>query len=267
MSEPIRGNDEAEISLETVFDFFKRNLIVLLAALLIGLAGGYCISRFALPRKYASTVYIFTPNSGNSLSLTELNLNKSLIGDYKEIIVSRAILEPAYEEAKTAAAAEGRPLTREYTTGQLKKAVSFGNPGQNCILSITVTTIDPYDAAYLVNAIATIAADKVPIIMNTRSFYVYQGGTVSFSPVAPNDWRNAAFGGLALLVLTIGILVLRAVFDTSLKNAEDVKARLGLETLGFISDNSIEDDGKKRYKYGYSYTSRAKKGDDGKAMR
>ena len=75
MNEPIRENGgETQLSLETILDFFKRNLIILLAALLVGVAGGYCISRFAIPRKYSSAVSIFTPNSGGTLSLTELNM-------------------------------------------------------------------------------------------------------------------------------------------------------------------------------------------------
>ena len=257
MNEPIRENDETELSLETIFNFFKRNLIILLVALLIGLVGGYCVSRFLIPRKYASSVSIFTPNSSGSLSLTELNLNKSLIGDYEQIIQSRPIINEAYEKAKTNAEAGGHPLTKEYTYGQLVKAISFGNPGNNCILTITMTTTDPFDSAYLVNAVATVAAEKVPIIMNTRSFSVYQNGQAVLNPVSPNDYRNAVLGGLVVLVLTIGVLALRALFDTSLKNAEDVKLRLGLETLGFISDHSIEEEsGKRRYGYGYGYSRR-----------
>ena len=55
-------------------------------------------------------------------------------------------------------------------------------------------------------------------------------------------------------LLTVGVLALRAVFDTSLKNAEDVKSRLGLATLGLVSDHNAEADGsKKRYGYGYGY--------------
>ncbi len=254
MNEPIRENDETQISLETIFDFFKRNLIILLVALLIGLGGGFCVSRFAIPRKYASSVAIFTPNSGGSLSLTELNLSKSLIGDYKEIIKSREIMTEAYEQAKANAQAGGHPLTREYTYRQLVKTLSFGNPGDNCILTITVTVKDPYDAAYLVNAVANVAAEKVPIIMNTRSFQIYERGTMNPKAVSPSDARNTVFGGLIALALTIGVLVLRTLFDTSLKNAEDVKSRLGLATLGLISDHNAEDEGgKKRYGYGYGY--------------
>ena len=254
MSEPIRENDETQISLETILDFFKRNLIILLVALLIGLGGGFCVSHFAIPRKYSSSVAIFTPNSGGSLSLTELNLSKSLIGDYKEIIKSRDILSEAYEQAKANAEAGGHPLTEAYTYRQLVKALSFGNPGENCILTITVTVKNPYDAAYLVNAIANVSAEKVPIIMNTRSFQIYERGTVILKPVSPSDVRNTIFGGLIVLALAIGALILRALFDTSVKNAEDVKSRLGLATLGLISDHNAEDEGgKKRYGYGYGY--------------
>ena len=254
MSEPIRENDETQISLETILDFFKRNLIILLVALLVGLGGGFCVSRFAIPRKYSSSVSIFTPNSGGNLSLTELNLSKSLIGDYKQVIQSREILTDAYEQAKANAQNGGHPLTEEYTLRQLIKSLSFGNPGDNCILTITVTAKDPYDAAYLVNAIANVAAEKVPIIMNTRSFQIYERGTVVLKPVSPSDARNTVLGGLIALVLTVGVLVLRALFDTSLKNAEDVKSRLGLATLGLVSDHNAEADGsKKRYGYGYGY--------------
>ena len=254
MSEPIRENGETQISLETILDFFKRNLIILLVALLVGLGGGFCVSHFAIPRKYASTVSIFTPNSGGSLSLTELNLSKSLIGDYKEIIKSRDILNEAYEQAKANAEHGGHPLTVEYTYRQVAKSLSFGNPGDNCILTITVTVEDPYDAAYLVNAIANVAAEKVPIIMNTRSFQIYERGTVVTAPVSPSDARNTVLGGILVLILAIGVLFLRALFDTSLKNAEDVKSRLGLATLGLISDHNAEDEsGKKRYGYGYGY--------------
>ena len=265
MSEPIRENDETQISLETILDFFKRNLIILLVALLVGLGGGFCVSRFAIPRKYASTVSIFTPNSGGNLSLTELNLSKSLIGDYKQVIQSREILTEAYVQAKANAQNGGHPLTdefetedrngeRSYSYRKLIKAISFGNPGDNCILTITVTAKDPYDAAYLVNAIANVAAEKVPIIMNTRSFQIYERGTVVLKPVSPSDARNTVLGGLIALVLTVGVLVLRALFDTSLKNAEDVKSRLGLATLGLVSDHNAEADGsKKRYGYGYGY--------------
>jgi len=278
MNEAIRENDETQLSLEKIWDFFKRNLIILLAALLVGLAGGFCVSRFAIPRKYASTVKIFTPNSNGSLSLTELNLNKSLIGDYEQIIQSHAILDDAYAQAKATALNAGHPLTDEfevvdangnstYNYRKLLKSLSFGNPGDNCILSITVTAKDPYVAAYLVNAIANVAAEKVPIIMNTRSMSVYEPGRAVTTPVSPNNARNTILGGLLMLVLAIGVLVLRALFDTSMKNAEDVKARLGLATLGLISDHNAEEEGSKKHKksygYGYGYHHRKTDGKEG----
>lgn len=253
MNESIRENGETQISFESIFDFLKRHLIILLVALLVGCGGGFCISRFAIPEKYASSAAIFTPNSGGSLSLSDLNLNKSLIGDYKEIIKSRDIINEAYERAKTNAAAGGHPLTEEYSNRQFVKALSFGNPGDNCILTITVTVKDPYDAAYLVNALAYVAAEKVPVIMNTRSLQVYEFGTASSKPVSPNHVRNTVLGGVIVLLLTVGVLVLRALLDTSLKNTEDVKSRLGLATLGLISDHNIEAESGKKYGYGYGY--------------
>ena len=68
---------------------------------------------------------------------------------------------------------------------------------------------------------------------------------------SPNVIKNAVFGLLAGLALSVAFVLLRAMLDTTIKGEEDLKSRTGLTVLGEIPD--VQYKSKDAYKDDYQY--------------
>ena len=96
----IKEDEEMEIDLLELFQFFKSRFLILLVVLLLGavLAGG--ITKFLITPKYTATskLYMVSASNDSVIDLTDLNLGTSLSEDYAELIKIRPILEEVIKD-------------------------------------------------------------------------------------------------------------------------------------------------------------------------
>lgn len=86
--------DEIEIDLREILLIIRRNLLVIVAATVIGGLAAGLFSYYMITPKYTSTakIYILT-NSDSVISLSDLQMGSSLANDYAELINSRPVAE------------------------------------------------------------------------------------------------------------------------------------------------------------------------------
>ena len=216
--------EETEIDLVEVFHALiaKIWLIILLAALGLGLMVGYT-ALFAKPvYSSSSTIYILTKTTSIT-SLADFQIGTQLTQDYKVIITSRPVLEEVIGNLG---------LNMSYET--LKKKITVNNPDNTRFLEITVTDNDAYLAKKIVDELTDVSVKNTASVMETQPPNIMDYGQVPESPIAPSMKKNGIIGGLLGLVLACAIIIIQYMMNDSIKTGEDVEKYLGLNVLGMI---------------------------------
>ena len=204
--------------------WLKKFTIVLGAVLFSLLAFGYSV--FIAKKMYQSTTRIYVVSRQNetqaALTNQDLQAGSYLVKDFKEIILSQAVLSQAISELKLQTSP--RELTRHITVSV---------PADTRIVSITVKDDNPEEAARIANAFRNIAAEKIIEVTKVSDVTTLEEAT---EPSSPNIRRNVILGFLGGSVLMSIFIIAVEILDDRVKKPEDIEEVMGLTLLGVIPD-------------------------------
>jgi capsular polysaccharide biosynthesis protein len=106
-------------------------------------------------------------------------------------------------------------------------------------MEIKVTHKDPRVAAKIVEQIAEIAPDKIVDAVEAGSCKVVSDVEATKYPVSPSTMKNTAIAAMLGLMLSAGLVILKALFRNYIEDDADVAKHLGLPVLGVIPE--VED--------------------------
>ena len=226
-------DDEIVIDFRELFYEFKRRIwwILLAAVLGTGAAGAY--SYYLLTPQYISEAKIYVLSKETTLtSLADLQMGTQLTQDYKELIGSRPVMQEVINT-----------LNLDITYRQLAEKLKLENPKDTRILYLTVTDPNPYMAKAIVDEIANAASDYIGEIMEMTPPKLIEDGMVATVQTSPNVKKNAAVGGLVMLVLACGVITLSVIMNDTIRSEEDVFKYLELPVLAVVperKDSKVE---------------------------
>ena len=226
-------DDEIVIDFWELFYEFKRRIwwILLAAVLGTGAAGAY--SYYLLTPQYISEAKIYVLSKETTLtSLADLQMGTQLTQDYKELIGSRPVMQEVINT-----------LNLDITYRQLAEKLKLENPKDTRILYLTVTDPNPYMAKAIVDEIANAASDYIGEIMEMTPPKLIEDGMVATVQTSPNVKKNAAVGGLVMLVLACGVITLSVIMNDTIRSEEDVFKYLELPVLAVVperKDSKVE---------------------------
>lgn len=224
---------EEEIDLVEIAHLLWRKMYIIIACFIVGalIAGGY--TKFAMTPQYTATSMIYILGETTSItSVTNLQISNELTTDFTTLAQRRKVYEKVNKELN---------LNRSYE--DLRSAITITNPTDTHILTIDVTDPNPKTAKNIANAMAEAVADNLATVMVTEKPSIAEEAVLPKKPSSPNLKKNIAIGALAGAVLAMAIIILRNLMDDTIKNEEDVKKYLGLNTFA-----SFPDDKRKRKK-------------------
>lgn len=214
----------------------QRNVVLIIAATLVGLSAGTVLALTTPPRYQASTeLFLSVPTSADAPSW-ELTQGRAyaqqVITSYVAIIPSALVLQPVIDE-----------LNLPYSVPELASQVSASAGLGTMAITVTATNENPGRAARVANAVsesfATVVAEtlekKGDGAASTIRIDTLQTAQVPLKPIAPNVPLMIAMGGLLGLAAGVGIAVLRTVLDTRVRTIKDVEDATGAPTLGGIA--------------------------------
>ena len=235
MNKEFVEDDEIEIDLVELFHVILSKWWALLISLIIGSLAAGLVTAFAITPLYKAKSTIYILGSSNSvISMQDLQIGSQLTKDYQELIMKRPVLEETIKKLKL-----------DLTYEQLKSKVEVVNATDTRFIEIKVTDPDPELAAKIADTIAKTTMDKVALFMKTDKPSFVEHAVVPEHPVSPSLGKNIVLGGLLLMILTIAVIVTRYLLDDTVKNEEDVRKYLGLNTLAALPDTK---EGKRRRK-------------------
>ncbi|QLB49227.1 Wzz/FepE/Etk N-terminal domain-containing protein [Streptococcus sanguinis] len=207
--------------------WLKKFTIVLGAVLFSLLAFGYSV--FIAKKMYQSTTRIYVVSRQNetqaALTNQDLQAGAYLVKDFKEIILSQAVLSQAVSELKL-----------QMSPGELARHITVSVPADTRIVSITVKDDNPEEAARIANAFRNIAAEKIIEVTKVPDVTTLEEATVAAEPSSPNIRRNVILGFLGGSVLMSIFIIAVEILDDRVKKPEDIEEVMGLTLLGVIPD-------------------------------
>lgn len=211
-----------------------------------------CISfltvTFAITPTYSSSIMLYVNNSsislndvGFSISSSDISAAQSLVKTYNVLLKNRTTLERVIEKTKVS-----------YTWEELYDMIEASSVNDTEIMSVTVTSNDPYEAQKIANGIAEILPQRVTEIVEGTSMEVVDSAVPNLEKVAPSITKYTAVGFILGAFAAIVVLIIRALMDNTIHDEDYVIQNYNYPILAKVPD--LVDAGNKKYGYNkYSY--------------
>lgn len=277
MSAEQQNNEEVTIDLRRLFILIKKHFISILIWMIgLGLIA-YGVSEYVLVPKYTASTQLLVNRKSTDVNQAYANQQADVnaVTTYKDIITSRVILKGASKylanpvtvvrkatPAKKAVyrtdddgtrvlvkkAVKAKPAVikrdgKSYSVSpsELSSAVSVTTTTSSQVFSLSATAETPEKAQAIANAVAKEFKKQIPSIMDVNNVTIVaeaSKGTKSF----PKVNMITAVGVLAGLVISLLIIIIKDLSDTSVRDDSFMEKELGLVNLGEVSSIKMPKD-------------------------
>ena len=239
---------------------FKRLLDVLLnKAWLIGIVAVVAAvvvflgTLFFITPKYESSAMFYVNNSAlsiggmvESITSSDLTAAKGLVDSYIVILTTRESLNDVIDYSGV-----------DRTVEELRKMIKAAPVNSTEIFEVVVTSPDPEEAEKIADAIAYILPNRIKDIIEGSSAKVVDSAVLPSEPSSPSYLNNTIIGFLIGLVGCISVIVLREIFDITIRTEEDITQNCPHPILASVPDMTAGGKGGYGHYYGYGSKSRA----------
>jgi capsular polysaccharide biosynthesis protein len=228
--------DESEINIDFVslFELLLSKIKMIILVVLIFAVIGALVSSQVLVPKYTASVTFYVNNNKNSVSqnltYSDLSAASMLVPTYIELIKSKSVLKTVEEKINTG-----------YTSDELAQMISAKEQGDDTqLMVLEVTNSDPENAYLIANAIADIAPTKIVELMDGSSVKVVDYAELPTEPTSPNVPKNTVMAAALGFILSVGIVLLRYLLETSIKGEDDIKRMFPeIPVIGIVPEITI----------------------------
>lgn len=198
-----------------LFVIRKRFLVILLVgALLGGLSFGY--AKMTMDLKYSSSTMFYVKNQvpdSPGYTTSQVSAAQDLARTYMVILKTRSVLTQINQVAGL-----------NYSYGQLKGMVSADIQEESMVFWVKFTCKSSQDAYKLAKATETVLPERINAMVaeveeETPLWLVDEAVEVK-SPTGPDYQKYAILGGLVGIMLTLIIVVIKELLDTSIHSEE-----------------------------------------------
>lgn len=227
-----------EINLYDLFKYFKEKWLIILCSVLFFLViGTFYFNVLLVPKYTSSTTLVLASNnteSNGTISTTDLTINQKLVKTYQQIITSRRVLSQVIEE-----------LGLEISLDDLKHDIAVSAVSDTEIIRIAVTNESPRIAYQVANSVANVFSEEVVELYNLSNVSILDKAIRSDVPSSMSLTKTLAIFVLSGLVLSLGVIFMMFYFDTSIKSADQIEAKLDIPVLGSIPNYNNKTKNKK----------------------
>ncbi|MCD5536615.1 YveK family protein [Lactobacillus delbrueckii] len=277
MSAEQQNNEEVTIDLRRLFILIRKHIISILIWMIgLGLIA-YGVSEYVLVPKYTASTQLLVNRKSTDANQAYANQQADInaVTTYKDIITSNVILKGASKylanpvtlvkkatPAKKAVyrtnddgtrtlvkkAVKAKPAvykreSKSYpiSPSELASAVSVTTTTSSQVFTLSATAETPAKAQAIANAVAKEFKEQIPKIMDVNNVTIVAEapkGTKSFPKVS----LITAIGVLAGLVISLLIIIIKDLSDTTVRDDSFMTNELGLTNLGEIASITMPKD-------------------------
>ena len=218
-----------EIDLKELFEFIKKKIGLLITITVVICLLGCIYGLFIQKPMYKSYTTIILGGNETTASQTitqsDITLNKNLVDTYAEIVKSRRVLEQVISE-----------LDLEETYEELSNKISVSSVNNTEIIKITVADSNPIEAKNVANVTANFFSKEVVKLYNMNNVNVLDEAILNEKPYNINIPKQLVIYMMIGFILAFGILFVIYYFDRSVKSAEQVEQKIKLPILGSVQE-------------------------------
>ena len=216
---------ENSVDLIKIWRIIKRNFNLIIILPIVGLIIGLLCSLILVqPMFQASTqVIVNEKESDSAMQAQQVQSNIQLVDTYDGITTSPRMLEEVSKE-----------LDNKYSAKELSSMISATSETESQILNIAVESANKNDSEKIANVFSEVFSDETPKIMNIDNVSILSKADDTATQTEPKMLVNALLGIVIGLMVAAVVIVLREIFDTRIKNEQDVQDELDIPVLGSI---------------------------------
>lgn len=217
---------EKEINLYDYLDLLKRRWWMILALTIIfGSLFGYRTYSSYVPVYETSTTILMHYKNSESLTTSsrDFSVGINVISTFTGMLNSNSLRSQISEKIDS------------NNLGSISVSASEGS-----IMKLTVQHTDAQMAADIANVTSVMLLDMAKKMMSDISLSVLDEATVPY--VTSGSGLNSSIikGVMVGLVMSVGILILIELLDTTIKSPKEIEERLGMIIMGVIPDTEPE---------------------------
>lgn len=216
---------ENSVDLIKIWKIIKNNINLIIILPIVGLIIGILWSLILVqPMFQASTqVLVNEKESDSTMQAQQVQRNIQLVNTYAEIATSPRMLEEVSKE-----------LDNKYSAKELSSMISATSETESQILNVAVESANKNDSEKIANVFSKVFSDETPKIMNIDNVSILSKADGTATQTEPKMLVNALLGIVIGLMVVVIVIVLKEVFDTRIKNEQDVQDELDIPVLGSI---------------------------------
>ena len=242
----LEQNEGMEIDLKRLLDaVLNKAWLIGIVSLMLAVVAFVGTFLFITPL-YQSSAMFYVNNSdisvGNTtvkLSSADISASRGLVDTYIVILGTRETLLDVIDYAGET----------ELNYSRLKGMIQAAAVSDTEVFRVTVTSPDPAQAERIANAIAYILPKRISTIIEGSSAKVVDTAVMASRPSSPSYTKNTLLGFLIGLVLSVCFVVLRTLFDITIRKEEDISQSCKAPVLAAVPDMRHSAGG--GYYYGY----------------
>ena len=214
--------------------FFKvlsssKLYIVLIIAIFVLI--GYFYSYYYITPMYRSSATVVLVQNGNSEALVnndsitqnDITLNQNLLSTYTKIAKSNKVLEQVINKLKL-----------NISISELSSLINVQAVSNTEVFKISVANKDKVLAASIANELLDTFSKEVQSLYNMNNVYAMDYAEVSNYPYNINHIKDITIFTVIGFIVSLGIVVIIYLLDTTIKSEKDVEEYSGLSVLSTI---------------------------------
>ena len=225
-----------KINLKRLNSVLKKNQIkIIILLLLFALCGYFYSYNFVVPKYKSTSTILLASNSlnrdNNTVTQTDVNLNKTLISTYGKILKSNNVLEKVIEN-----------LNLNVTKEDLYKNVQIEEVKDTQIIQIGVVNEDATMAQKIANELNKVFIEEIKQIYKMDNINVVDKASMEVEPYNVNHIRDILVFVLIGIFFSISMISVVYFLDTTIKIEQDVGEFIGVNLIGTIPKNKAKDE-------------------------
>ncbi len=222
---------EEEIDLKELFLLFWKNKVFIIILTIIALILGIVFSFFIKAQSYTAYSYItfgriegYEPREGESQLLSEIQFNSTILGNYKNYMLSNDILDTVIENLDL--------KDQDITLGDLKENLEITT--STGTIEIAVSFNDEKLAENIANEIIKVFVEK------SKDFYrINHTYSISNADESTTESNTSHIADLVCfvavgLIIGLGIIMIKFIFNPSIISEKDIESKLKLPFISTI---------------------------------
>lgn len=214
-----------EINLKELGNYFLSHIVIILSVITVILIVG-CIYSVVIKKPLyhgTTSIVLVNQNNGNTITNSDIQVNRNLVETYTQIIKSRKILSTVISQ-----------LGLTYSESVLAGNVSVSAITDTDIIRISVSDENNQLAADIANEIARVFMEDIKTRYNLQNVSVLDEAVAESSPYNVNIAKEIVLYILIGVVLGSAIVFVMFYFDTSIKSSTEIEEKFGLAVLGNV---------------------------------